>query len=171
MSSQRPHQPVDFEAGASAARMSLWSYGPRAEAAAAAERGLEGFAVEADDQPLGTVAVACDERDASFIVLRGGAWNGGRSVMLPAGVVERIDVVARKVLLRCSREQIGHAPAFENDRYRDAAFRLELTAYYAAQLPSAFPRHEASARRAGAVASVPGPFGGARGGYPEATVL
>ena len=163
MSSQSPHQPVGFDAGAAGAPSSLWRYDAQAEATVA-EGGLEGFAVEADDQPVGTVAVACDERDGAFIVSRGGAWNGGLSVMLPAGVVERIDVAARKVLLRCSLEQIRHAPAFENDRYRDAAFRLELTDYYGPLLPSAFRLLGAAARRAGALARAAATFGGATEG-------
>jgi len=86
--------------------------------------------------------------------------------MVPAGIVERIDAQARIVVLRCSLEQIRSAPAFENDRYRDAAFRRELSAYYGALFPVAFPLLEAAAGRAGTL----GPFGGDRGGYPQGTV-
>jgi len=161
MSSQPPHPPVFSEA----ASVALWQYEPEAQAALAAG-GVEGFAVEAGDGPVGTLVCACDDGDGAFIVSSGGVWNGGLSTMVPAGLVERVDVVARKVMLRCSLEQIRGAPAFENDRYRDDAFRRELTAYYGSLLPSAFPLFEAAASRAGTLLA----FGRDSRGYPEATV-
>jgi len=124
------------------------------------------FAVEAQDGPVGCVLAACEDGDGAFIVSSGGTVNGGLSAMVPAGIVERIDAQARIVVLRCSLEQIRSAPAFENDRYRDAAFRRELSAYYGALFPVAFPLLEAAAGRAGTL----GPFGGDRGGYPQGTV-
>ena len=139
----------------------------RSAQAALAAGGIEGFAIEAQDGPVGIVLAACDDSYGAFIVSSGGAFNGGLSTMVPAGMVERVDAQARTVVLRCSLEQIRRAPAFENDRYRDAAFRRELSAYYGALFPSAFPLFEAAAGRAGTL----GPFGGDRGGYPQGTVV
>jgi hypothetical protein len=143
----------------------LWRYAPQAQAALDAG-GIEGFAVEADDGPLGTITCACDDGEGAFIVSSGGAWNGGLSAMFPAGLVERVDAAARRVVLRCSREQIRSAPAFENDRYRDGAFRREMSSYYGFLFPSAFPLFEAATRRAGTLLS----FGRDTRGYPQATV-
>jgi hypothetical protein len=161
MSSQPPRSPVSSDVVGA-----LWRYEPQAQAELAAG-GIEGFAVEAQDGRVGSVLAACDDGGGAFIVCSGGAFNGGLSTMVPAGVVERVDARTRTVVLRCSLEQIRRAPAFENDRYRDAAFRRELSAYYGSLFPSAFPLFGAAAGRAGTLE----PFGDDRGGYPQATVL
>jgi hypothetical protein len=161
MSSQSPYP----SALSDATGLALWRYEPQPQAALAAG-GVEGFALEADDGPAGTVVCACDDGEEAFIVSSGGAWNGGLSTMVPAGLVERVDTAARTVVLRCSLEQIRRAPLFENDRYRDVAFRGELTRYYGSLCRSAVPHLEAAARRAGTLLS----FGRDPRGYPQPTV-
>jgi hypothetical protein len=131
-----------------------------------AGHGVEGFTLEAYDGAVGTIACACDDGEGAFIVSSGGAWNGGLSTMLPTSLIERVDAGARKVVLRCALEQIRRAPAFENDRYRDGAFRRELNNYYESLFPSAFPLFEAVARPTGSLLS----FGRETRGYPQATV-
>jgi len=156
MSSRSSLAPVAPDDALAAA---LWRFEPLAQAALAAG-GIEGFAVEAQDGRAGRVLAACDDGHGAFIVTSGGAFNGGLSTMVPAGLVDRVDAQARTVVLRCSVEQIGSAPAFENDRYRDAAFRNELSAYYGALFASAVSLFEAAAARAGTL----GPFAADRAG-------
>jgi hypothetical protein len=50
--------------------------------------------------------------------------------MLPAGLWHRVDTTARVIHVRATLAQIEDAPAFENDRYRDGAYRAELDRYY-----------------------------------------
>jgi hypothetical protein len=93
---------------------------------------IEGFLVQASDGALGKVRAAGGKAPGSYLIIAAeGPWTGGRTVMLPAGVVERVDRPARVVAVQCSREQIMNAPRFENDRYQDAAYRKEVGRYYA----------------------------------------
>jgi hypothetical protein len=89
-----------------------------------------GYAIEASDGFVGTVAVAREEPAGAYLIALGGPWNGGRSLMIPAGAIKRVEREARVLHLSCSRQQLRDAPAYESDRYQDAAFRGELAAYY-----------------------------------------
>ena len=62
--------------------------------------------------------------------LQGLRLTAGRLVMLPVGLIERVNPSARVVLLGCTLAPIAHAPAFENDRHQDAAYRTEFDEYY-----------------------------------------
>ena len=106
----------------------VWCF---ARGVAACAEATGGFAAEATDGFIGTVALARDDEGGGYLIVQGGPWNGGRTVMLPGGVVKRVDRGGRLVLLSCSREQIRSAPAYENDRYQDAAYRRELADHYA----------------------------------------
>ena len=92
----------------------------------------EGFLVQASDGALGRVQAASSNLRGSYLIVAAlEPWIGSRTVMLPAGVVERVDRRALAIAVRCSREQIMSAPRFENDRYQDAAYRAEVGRYYA----------------------------------------
>jgi hypothetical protein len=105
----------------------IWRY-PRGAAIPAAS--TAGYAIDATDGFVGTVGVARDEASGAYLIALGGPWNGGRSLMIPAGAISRVERDARIVHLACTRQQLQDAPAYENDRYQDAAFRGELGAYY-----------------------------------------
>jgi hypothetical protein len=103
---------------------------------------LDGYLVHAIDGPLGEVLASGDEPGRGYVIAAGGpslqrlALTAGRTVMLPVGLVERVNPTARAILVACTLAQIAHAPAFENDRYQDAAYRTELDRYYSS--PAAF---------------------------------
>ena len=102
--------------------------------------GIEGYALQASDGAIGTITATNSELGRSYLIATAGPWNQGRTVMLPPGMVERIDRDKRVVHVRCSREQVRAAPPFENDRYQDGGYRVELGAHYApAHAPSAVP--------------------------------
>ena len=52
---------------------------------------LEGYEVRAPDGKVGTVMDVCDRPGESFIVVDTGRWLLSKKVVLPAGVVERVD--------------------------------------------------------------------------------
>ena len=106
----------------------IWSY---AESVARSVDHIDNYSVEATDGAVGSVCAASIEVGRSYVVAAGGSWNGGKTVMLPAGIVGRVDRDRKVVNLTCSREQIRNAPPFEGDRYQDAAYRVELGGYYA----------------------------------------
>lgn len=91
---------------------------------------LSGFEVEALDGSIGTIDEATREAGASYFVIDTGPWIFGQKVMLPAGVIERLDPTDRKVFVRVTKEQIKSAPRFDEGRYREAAYREELGGYY-----------------------------------------
>jgi hypothetical protein len=99
--------------------------------------GTVGYSLCARDGAIGTVIAVSGEVGRGYLLATGGAWNEGRTFMLPPGVVERVDRDERVVHVSCSREQVRGAPPFENDRYQDAAYRLELGGHYVAARPRA----------------------------------
>lgn len=109
------------------ASQGIWRYPPDAAVAAAS---TVGFAIDATDGFAGTVGAARDDPAGAFLIALGGPWNGGRSVMIPAGAIKHVEQRTRVVHLACSRRQLDDAPAYENDRYQDGAFRSELGAYF-----------------------------------------
>ena len=117
---------------------------------------IAGYAVEAADGFVGTVAMSRSDQRGAFLIVLGGSWNGGRTLMLPAAAIRRVEEATRLVHLQCTRAQLAAAPAFENDRYQDAAYRAELAEHYGGLLG----RQSGIASVVGATAlgSRPGPF-------------
>ena len=91
---------------------------------------LNGFNVEASDGKIGKVDEATHEAGGSFIVVDTGPWIFGKKVMLPAGVVNRVDSEKETVYLDRTKDQIKDAPEFDEDSYRDDAYRDEVGGYY-----------------------------------------
>jgi hypothetical protein len=102
--------------------------------------GLEigGFGVEARDGKIGKVDEVTTDWDLNALVVdTGGAWPGGKNVLLPAGVVDGVDVKERKVYVDLTKDEIENAPEFDKDAYRDAAWRERLGSYYAGRRAAA----------------------------------
>ncbi len=75
---------------------------------------LTGYSVAAVDGDIGHVDEATNELlGASYLVVDTGPWNG-RTVLLPAGVVERIDTAEKKVYLDRTKDQIKAAPEYDD---------------------------------------------------------
>jgi hypothetical protein len=91
---------------------------------------LTGFSVEALDGSIGKVDEASNEVSASYLVVDTGPWIFGKKVMLPAGVVRDVDLDAQTVFVNRSKDEIKNAPEFDQDRYRDDAYRQDLGGYY-----------------------------------------
>ncbi len=91
---------------------------------------LVGFHVEAQDGRIGSVDETSTEVDRGYLVVDTGPWIFGRKVMLPAGVVESVDLDERIVYVGRTKEQIKDAPEFEPATYREPAYATELSGYY-----------------------------------------
>jgi hypothetical protein len=96
------------------------------------ERGLdlEGFDVEAADGKIGTVDEATYEVDSSYIVVDTGPWIFGRKVLLPAGVIDEIDLERRRVLVNRTKEEIRNGPEYDPAVGLDATRRDDYGRYY-----------------------------------------
>jgi hypothetical protein len=91
---------------------------------------LTGYSVEATDGGIGKVDEATNEVGGSYNVVDTGPWIFGKEVMLPAGVIQRIDPESETIFVNVTKDEIKNAPEFDEDRYTDEAYRSELGGYY-----------------------------------------
>ena len=106
-----------------------WTY--RRDAGVSAHRAdLAGFAVEATDGSIGTVARATYDVGSSYVVVDTGPWISGGRLLLPAGIVNRVDRVLRKVHVDRTKDELKGAPTFGEDTGTDTEYRARLGAYY-----------------------------------------
>jgi uncharacterized protein DUF2795 len=93
------------------------------------ERQLDGFEVRASDGSIGTIDKATYDVGASYIVVDTGPWIFAKRVLLPAGVIQRVERDAGVVHVGRSREEIRSAPEFEGGSVT-AAYRDRLGRHY-----------------------------------------
>ena len=106
-----------------------WEY--RTETGSAGyEVDLTGYSVAAVDGDIGHVDEAINELLGGSYLLVDTGLVFGRTVMLPAGVVERIDTAEKKIYVDRTKDQIKNAPEFD-ERTDDAQYRGWLGGYYA----------------------------------------
>jgi PRC-barrel domain len=94
------------------------------------ETDLVGYGVEALDGAIGKVDEASTEIGVRYLVVDTGPWIFGKKVMLPAGIVDRVDTREERVYVRRTKDEIKNAPEFDVKRYRDEKYRQELGTYY-----------------------------------------
>ncbi|HSK15255.1 MAG TPA: PRC-barrel domain-containing protein [Gaiellaceae bacterium] len=107
----------------------IWTY-RETESMTPGAMNLEGFSVEATDGGIGKVDEATYQVSQSYIVVDTGPWIFGKKVMLPAGVIDRVDLDAETVYVSRTKDEIKNAPEFDEARYRDEEYRTELGGYY-----------------------------------------
>jgi len=98
---------------------------------------LTGYKVEAQDGGIGKIDEASYDVGAGYIVIDTGPWIFGKKVMLPAGVITRIDAQEENVHVNLTKEQIKNAPEFDANTYRDDTYRGKLGTYYGPGGPGA----------------------------------
>lgn len=91
---------------------------------------LAGYKVEAIDGGIGKIDEASNDVGASYIVVDTGPWIFGKKVMLPAGVIDRVDPADEKVYVDRTKDEIRSAPEFDEEHAMDEAYRGELSGYY-----------------------------------------
>jgi hypothetical protein len=91
---------------------------------------IDGYDVEAIDGSIGKVDEATNEVGGSYIVVDTGPWIFGKMVLLPAGVIDRIDTAEEKVYVNRAKDEIKNAPEFDELQSRDANYRNEVGTYY-----------------------------------------
>jgi hypothetical protein len=95
------------------------------------ELDLTGYPIAAVDGDIGRVDRATYETGASYLVVDTGPWIFGRRVMLPAGLVERIDSAEKMVYVDRTKDQIKDAPEYDDDTFAEnAEYREQLGNYY-----------------------------------------
>jgi len=91
---------------------------------------ISGFEIEALDGSIGKVDEATYEVGGSYLIVDTGPWIFGKKVMLPAGVVSRIDHENKHVFVDRTKDQIKGAPEFDEDRLAEQTYRDDLGTYY-----------------------------------------
>ena len=91
---------------------------------------LNGFGVEAVDGGIGKIDEASNDVGASFVVVDTGPWIFGKKVMLPAGVIGRVDDADETVYVNRTKKQIKNSPEFDESTYRDDDYRSRVGDYY-----------------------------------------
>ena len=94
---------------------------------------LKGYEVEAPDGSIGVVDESTGQVGENYLVVDTGPWIFGKRVLLPAGIVDRIDTVDQKVFVDRSRDEIRNAPEYDPDQGAIDPYRREVGSYYAAR--------------------------------------
>src|SRR5918911_3924919 len=81
---------------------------------------LTGYSVEAIDGGIGKIDEASYDIGAGYIVVDTGPWIFGKKVLLPAGVIDRVDHDEEQVFVNRTKDEIKDAPEFDADRYRES---------------------------------------------------
>ena len=109
--------------------LEMWNYSIATPGIDLSRIDLTGFKVEARDGSIGKVDEATHEASGSFVVIDTGPWIFGKKVMLPAGVISRVDGSEEQVFVNRTKDEIKNAPEFD-DTTADADYRSRLGEYY-----------------------------------------
>ena len=104
----------------------IWSY--RADIMDPGD--ISGYSIHAMDGDIGKVDKHDMDTGRSHLLVATGPWIFGKTVMLPAGVIERIDHHDEVVHVSRTKDQIKNAPEYHEDLGGDATYRSELGDYY-----------------------------------------
>ena len=110
----------------------IWTYRETSALGVDVGRGVDmtGYSVEAIDGGIGKVDEATYEVGSSSLVVDTGPWIFGKKVLLPAGVVDRIDAEDETIYVNRTKDQIKGSPEFDESTYRDVNYRSEVGTYY-----------------------------------------
>src|SRR5690349_18251156 len=91
---------------------------------------IVGYNIAATDGDIGQVDEATNDIGSASIVVDTGPWILGRKVLLPAGVVQRIDTAEEKVYVDRTKDEIKDAPEYDADSGADRDYRDRVGKYY-----------------------------------------
>ena len=106
--------------------ISIWSY--RAELMDHGD--ISGYAIHARDGDIGKVDKHDVDAGRNYLLVATGPWIFGKTVMLPAGVIDRIDHEDKAVYVSASKDEIKNAPEFEADEHGDDEYQDRIGGYY-----------------------------------------
>jgi hypothetical protein len=77
---------------------------------------VRGFHIEASDGEVGHVDdFLFDERWAiAYLVVDTSNWIGGKSLLIPASTVERVDSPEKKIFVKMTREQVQNSRSLDS---------------------------------------------------------
>jgi hypothetical protein len=110
----------------------IWTYRDQGASVADVGRPMDvaGYSVEALDGGIGKVDEAAYDVGSSYIIVDTGPWIFGKKVLLPAGVIDRIDMEDETISVRRTKDQIKDAPEMDESTFRSEAYRSQVGNYY-----------------------------------------
>jgi len=115
--------------GPEAAVADIWTY--RTAEPLGGDIDVTGYSVEATDGGIGKIDEATYEVGSSYLVVDTGPWIFGKKVLIPAGLVDRVDPGSETVFVSRTKDQIKDAPEFDEQRgFADDEYRSRLGGYY-----------------------------------------
>jgi len=94
---------------------SIWTY---RTGVATSDRDVVGYDVEATDGHIGKIDETSNEVGNAHMVVDTGFWIFGKKRLIPAGVVQRVDVNDEKVYIAMTKDEVKSAPDYD-DQQRD----------------------------------------------------
>jgi hypothetical protein len=91
---------------------------------------LIGYGVEAADGSIGKVDRHTEEVGRSYLVVDTGPWIFGKRVVLPAGLVDRVDTETETVHVSCTKDEVKDSPHFESGQHEDDGDVIRLIEFY-----------------------------------------
>ena len=91
----------------------IWSVWERVLAAPVPD--LAGYSVEATDGHIGEIDDVSFDAGSGSIIVDTGFWIFGKKRLVPAGMVERIELSEEKVYVRMTKDEVKEAPEYHDD--------------------------------------------------------
>jgi hypothetical protein len=92
---------------------------------------LHGYEVQARDGGIGRVVQAMAGRAGGYLIVDPGvAMPLGRQLLVPAGLVDRVDVADERVFVGAERREIANAPEYDPERPLDDRSRNVFSDYF-----------------------------------------
>ncbi|HUC34854.1 MAG TPA: PRC-barrel domain-containing protein [Gaiellaceae bacterium] len=109
-----------------------WSYRDVDTLGVDMTRGVDivGFEIEATDGDIGKIDEATYDVGSSYVVVDTGPWIFGKKVLLPAAVIQRVDLDSQTVLVDRTKDEIKDSPEFDEENYREQDYRSRVGSYY-----------------------------------------
>jgi hypothetical protein len=104
----------------------IWTY----EDESIGDVDLTGYSVEAVDGGIGKIDEVTYDVGSSYVVVDTGPWILGKKVLLPAGVITRVDPQSETVFVRASKDEIKDSPEYDEDVVLDDSYRSRVGGYY-----------------------------------------
>src|SRR5438046_8550393 len=79
---------------------------------------------------MGKIDQASHDVGGGYIVVDTGPWIFGKKVLLPAGVIDAIDLDDPTVYVQRTKDEIKNAPECDPDKMSDTGYREQFGTYY-----------------------------------------